>query len=45
MMACDFFTVEIIWLKTIYVLFSIELVTRHIHMAGCTTNSAAILVT
>lgn len=27
-LACDFFTVETIWLKTIYVLFFIELGTR-----------------
>jgi putative transposase len=38
MMACDFFTVETIWLKTIYVLFFIELGSRRIHLAGCTTN-------
>ena len=29
-LACDFFTVETIWLKTIYVLFFIELGTRRI---------------
>ncbi|MFZ2098576.1 MAG: integrase core domain-containing protein [Anaerolineales bacterium] len=37
-LACDFFTVETIWLKTIYVLFFIELGTRRIYLAGCTTN-------
>jgi putative transposase len=37
-LACDFFTVETIWLKTIYVLFFIELGTRRIHLAGCTSN-------
>jgi putative transposase len=45
MLACDFFTVETIWLKTIYVLFFIELGTRRIHLAGCTTNPEAIWVT
>lgn len=37
-LACDFFTVETIWFKTIYVLFFIELGTRQIHLAGCTPN-------
>jgi putative transposase len=37
-LACDFFTVEIIWLKTIYVFFFIELGTRHVRLAGCTTT-------
>jgi len=44
-LACDFFTVETIWLKTIYVLFFIELGTRRIHLAGCTTNPNKIWVT
>jgi len=35
-LACDFFTVETIWLQTIYVLFFIELGT--VHIAGITTN-------
>ena len=37
-LARDFFTVETIWLKTIYVLFFIELGTRRVHFAGITTN-------
>jgi hypothetical protein len=44
-LACDFFTVETIWLKTIYVLFCIELGSRRIHVAGCTTNTDATWVT
>jgi transposase InsO family protein len=44
-MACDFFTVETIWLKTIYVLFFIELGTRRVHLAGCTRNPNTIWVT
>ena len=44
-LACDFFTVETIWLKTIYVLFYIELGTRRIHLAGCTTNPDKTWVT
>ena len=36
MLACDFFTVETLWLKTVYVFFVIELGTRRVHIAGCT---------
>jgi putative transposase len=43
--ACDFFTVENFWLKTIYVLFLFELGTRRVHLAGWTTNPNAIWVT
>jgi hypothetical protein len=41
-LACDFFTIETVWLKTLYVFFFIELGTRRIHLAGITskTNSA-----
>ena len=35
-LACDFFTVETIWLQTIYVLFFIELGSRQVHFAGIT---------
>jgi len=44
-LACDFFTVETIWLKTIYVLFFIELGTRRLHLAGCTTHPDTTWVT
>ncbi len=43
--ACDFFTVETAWLKTLYVLFFIELGSRRVHLAGCTTNPSAAWVT
>jgi putative transposase len=43
-LACGFFTVETNWLKTIYVLFFIELGTRRIHLAGCTRNPNQIWV-
>jgi putative transposase len=38
MLACDFFTVETISLRRFYVLFVIELESRRVHLAGCTTN-------
>jgi putative transposase len=43
--ACDFFTVETVWLRRLYVLFFIELDTRRIHLAGVTTNPAGAWVT
>jgi putative transposase len=36
--ACDFFTVETLWLGRLYVLFFLELGTRRVHFAGCTAN-------
>ena len=44
-MACDFFTVETIWLKTIYALFFIHLGTRKIYLSGCTTNPDTTWIT
>jgi putative transposase len=38
MLACDFFTVETLWLGRLYVLFFIELGSRRVHVAGCTAN-------
>lgn len=45
MLACDFFTVETAWLKTLYVLFFIELGSRRVHFAGCTGHPTAEWVT
>jgi transposase len=45
MLACDFLTVETIWLQTIYVLFFIELATRRVHFAGCTAHPNSTWVT
>jgi putative transposase len=36
--ACDFFTVETLWLGRLYVLFFLELSSRRVHIAGCTAN-------
>jgi putative transposase len=45
MLACDFFTVETISLHRFYVLFFIELESRRVHLAGCTTNPTGAWVT
>jgi putative transposase len=37
-LACDFFTVETVFLKTLYVLFFIELSTRRVHVVGMTSH-------
>ena len=44
-LACDFFTVETVFLKTLYVLFFIELSTRRVRIAGVTRNPDAAWVT
>jgi transposase InsO family protein len=36
--ACDFFTVETVWLRTLYVLFFIEHGSRRVRLAGVTAN-------
>jgi putative transposase len=37
-LALDFFTVETAWLRTLYVLFAIELGSRRVHVLGVTEN-------
>jgi putative transposase len=44
-LACDFFTVETVSLRRYYVLFFIELESRRVHLAGCTTNPTGAWVT
>jgi putative transposase len=44
LLACDFFTVETVALRRLYVLFFIELGSRRVHLAGCTTNPSGAWV-
>ena len=44
-LACDFFTVDTVWLKQLYVLFFIELASRRVFLAGCTAGPTAAWVT
>ncbi len=45
MWACDFLTVETAWLRTLYVLFFIELGSRRVHLAGVTPHPDSAWVT
>jgi putative transposase len=44
-LAMDFFTVETAWLRTLYVLFGIELGSRRVHVLGVTRNPDSAWVT
>jgi len=43
--ACDFFSVDTVWLTRCYVLFFIEVETRRVHLCGITTNPTGEWVT
>ena len=45
MLAVDFFTVETVCRRRLYVLFFIELGSRRVHLAGCTANPSGAWVT
>jgi transposase InsO family protein len=45
MVACDFFTVDTVWLRRLYVLFFMELHSRRVRLAGCTENPCGVWVT
>lgn len=38
LLACDFFTVETLFLQTLYVLIFVEVGSRRVHFAGCTAH-------
>lgn len=44
MLACDFFTVDTVSMRRLYVLFFIELGSRRVHLAGCTENPSGVWV-
>jgi len=44
-LACDFFTIETLFLKALYVLFFIDLGTRQVYFAGCTDHPTKRWVT
>jgi hypothetical protein len=44
-LACDFFAVDTVFFKRIYVLFFLELATRRVHVIGATAQSTGAWVT
>jgi putative transposase len=44
-LACDFFTVETVWLKRIYVLFFLSLASRRVEFVACSANPTSAWTT
>jgi len=45
MLTCDFFTIETVFLKTVYILFFIDVGTRRVYLAGCSQHPDSAWVT
>lgn len=45
LLACDFFTVETLFLQTLYVLVFIEIGSRRVHFAGCSAHPNNVWIT
>ena len=45
MLAVDFFTVDTVWLRQVYVVFAIEVSTRRVHLLGATEHPTGAWVT
>jgi len=45
LLACDFFTVETLFLQTLHILFFLEVSTWRVYLAGCTAHPTAAWVT
>ena len=43
-LACDFFTIESVFLKTVYGLFVLEVSTRRVYVVGCTSQADSCMV-
>jgi hypothetical protein len=44
-LACDFSTVDTVWLRRLYVLFFVSIATRRVEYVGCTRNPGTAWMT